>query len=299
MLKIISTVALILVFVLMVPAGLIMISQDAAKGDWNYPIKRGIEDVILSAVSLNPYSKAYFAVALANRRYDETEKLLASGGNADVSLKELVSQTSSASDDINKISSSQQRANLIADLKASIQKYDKGLAQAQVNIDTKTVSQASKAAGKDTSKPSPTVSYYPSSSMQQGGSSQKADNSGLNEELQDQREAIDRTRRELEELRKKLEEEQIKIQLSNQVPMPQQENSNPSPSSLPLPSVVTPKPSTQGFFGVASESGPSPSPSAVASVLPTAGASASVSPSPSAAGRRRSIDLYETAGESN
>lgn len=246
MFKILSTAALFLVFVLMVPAGLIMISQDAAKGDWNYPIKRGIEDVILSAVSLNPYSKAYFAVALANRRYDETEKLLASGGNADVSLKELVSQTSSASDDINKISSSQQRANLIADLKASIQKYDKGLAQAQVNIDTKSVSQTSKSAGKDISKPSPAVSYHPSSSVQQGSSSQKADDSGLNEELQNQREAIDRTRRELEELRKKLEQEQIKIQLSNRIPMPQQGNSTPLPSSLPLPPAFTTKPSTQG-----------------------------------------------------
>lgn len=281
MLKIVSTAALVLMFLLMIPAGLITISQDAAKGDWNYPIKTGIEDVILSVASLTPYTKAYFAVALANRRYAETEKVLASGENADSSLEELVAQTTSAANDIGKVSSSQQRARLIADLSNAIDKYDKGLETAQISIDTKSeinsqknsptplISGSAAPASKRTATPVPGISdRTPPASSQQNP--QQAYNPALDQALRDQREAIDRTRRELEELRRKLELEQKSLQPPlYQPPLPGSNSvyaPSLSPTQIPTPK-PSPSPSSYGY-GASSDNTPMMSPSVAPSYTP-------------------------------
>lgn len=304
MLKIFSAVALVLMFVLMVPAGLIMISQDAAKGAWNYPIKRGIEDLILAGVSLNPYTKAYFAVALANRRYDETEKLLASGENAETSLQELVTQTSTAAEDIGKVSSSQQRAKLIADLSGAIEKYDKGLESAQVSIDTKSqinsqktnphsATASSPPSSGSTSKPVPASSYKVAPSVGTAQNPQQLYDPVLQETLREQRESIERTRRDLEELRRQLEIEQNNLQQSP-LPLPNQGNVY-APSLPPIqPPSPTASPSPySGGFGIASDGGPVLSPSPGPSVTPFA--TPTLQPSPSVKGKQRNKEMYETS----
>ena len=302
MLKILSTVTLVLVMVMTPLVGLIMISQDASKGEFMYPVKKGLESSILAVASLTPYTKAFFSVALANRRYEETEKLLASGENADVSLQELVTQTSSAASDIGKVSSSQQRAKLIADLSTAIEKYDKGLESAQVSIDTKSeinsqktdsprnvVKVSKQPINGNTSQPTPAVSSQPvpSAKSQENPPSQQLYDPALHEKLKEQYEAIERTRRELEELKRKLALEQKNL------------GSQPSPSispSLPPiqpPRTSSPSPSARGSYGTATDVMPAastkPSPSAVSTSPP--------SPTPSPAGKKKNNSVQDHVSE--
>lgn len=242
MLKILSQLALVLMFILMVPAGLIMVSQDAVKGDIIYPIKRGLESGVLVVASLTPYTKAYFAVALVNRRYKETAFLLSSGDNASDSLKELVAQTDKAVSDIGNISGTDQKRKLIADLSSSIKRYDQGLAQAQQEIATKNKSAVSQLTTKPVSKPSsqqppppPTggPSPSPSTASYQPAYQQQPYQQGLLPPDQDwtkQQQAIEQARRELEELRKKLEQQKMDLQSSQTAPSP---SPTPSPQIEP------------------------------------------------------------------
>lgn len=223
--KIISTLVLVLMFVLMVPAGLIMISQDSVKGEWNYPIKRGIEDVVLAGASLNPYTRAYYSVALANRRYDESEKLLALGANADNSLDELVEQTTVAADNIGNLKNSTDRAKLVDNLADSIEKYDQGLVQAQEQIirrselQMRPPSSAMSVSSYQSLAPSSTPTSVPAPSVQEVPEvkttpvPQKSRPvfslpPGGDEDSKRQFEAIEKTRKELEMLKVKLEIEQ-------------------------------------------------------------------------------------------
>jgi len=295
MLKILSTLTLGLMFILMIPVLVIMISQDAVKGDFTYPIKKGFENTILAAASLTPYTKAYFAVALSNRRYEETEKLLASGAYADVSLQELVNQTSSAASDISKISSTQQRANLIADLSSSIEKYDKGLAEAQNDIDIKSQISTSKSGtspppsaskmpeNKIVLKSVPSSSSTPVASGQKSESSAPQMNPGLQQELKGQKEAIERTRRELEELRMRLEAEQKNLQQA-QKPSQKTENAPPPP---PKASVSSELFNMQAGSVPSALVSPRPSPSVVTSIVPT--------PSPSTRGSQKNKEIGHRA----
>ena len=197
----------------MVPAGLIMISQDSVKGEWNYPIKRGIEDVVLAGASLNPYTRAYYSVALANRRYDESEKLLALGANADNALDELVEQTTVAADNIGNLKNSTDRAKLVDDLADSIEKYDQGLAQAQEQIVRRSELQTPSASPFMSASRTPTPSVLEvndakSTPVPQIGRPMQNLPSGGDDDSKRQFEAIERTRKELETLRAKLEVEQ-------------------------------------------------------------------------------------------
>lgn len=245
------------------PAALITISQGAVKGDLTYPIKRSLEDGVLFLVALNPTTKAYFAVALANRRYEEAETLLAKGAGAQDTIDELVKQTQVAANDINSISSANKRAQLIADLSSSIQKYDQGLAQAQQQLaaktgvavpeSTTTSSSISTTTSTTTSNSGYTVlpvanngAISPQERQEQQSSSglepmamqpanqrdsqqnQIINQSPSNLEAIKQQDAIEKARRELEELRSKLEAEQKLLQ--------QQSNIQPTPTPLPSPS---------------------------------------------------------------
>lgn len=266
MFKILSNLILVLMVILVLPVGLIMVSQDAVKGDFRYPVKRGLEGGILAIASLTPFTRAYFAVALTNRRYGEVALVIGKGNNAGNELDELVTQTSTAVSDINKISSSDQRAKLIADLSASIQKYDQGLAQAQQEIASKTIisdyqtapsrgtsqtpapvatTQSSPLTDRPTSTsppintPSPT--YQPSQQPRQFTQAPPQGPSRQDEELRRQQEAIEKARRELEELRKRLELEarNFQTQGASQPNTPMQQRQTPDLS----PPVSSPNPS--------------------------------------------------------
>ena len=265
--KIISTFALIIMIVLFPPAALITVSQEAVQGDATYPIKRWLENQVLFLASFSPTTRALYAVAQANRRYDESAKLLSMGNDAGSTLKELVTQSNIAAGDINQVGNDDRKVQLIGDLTSSIAKYDQGLAEAQAQITRTsgvessqpvTAPQPSTVALPDSPQPksSPAEDRFkpvPSPVNQQTPAPSVTDKptpspvTPSDEEARRKQQEIEKTRKELEELRKRLEEEKKKLQEANKA-----KHSSPTP---------TPSPSTRAKAN--SEAASQPSPSAV------------------------------------
>lgn len=61
---------------------LIFLSQDSLPGDYFYPVKRGLENVILAAASVNPATRAAFRTDLTETRFKEAQSLVISKANA-------------------------------------------------------------------------------------------------------------------------------------------------------------------------------------------------------------------------
>jgi hypothetical protein len=129
--KLLSTLILILAIVLFPPAVLAFVSQDAVPGDHTYPVKRKLEEVVLAAASVNPTTRALFSVGLTDRRFKESTTLLGEGKNADATLSELVTQTTTAAAQINQVSDQGQKQKLEDNLQTDVKKYIVTLAQTQ------------------------------------------------------------------------------------------------------------------------------------------------------------------------
>lgn len=127
--KLASIVLLIFVIALFPPAVLAVVSNNAVPGDTTYPVKRGLEDIIFAVASLNPATRAWFAAARSDRRFQEVTVLVARGKKAGDTLNELVEQTQIAANQIDQVSDPAQKAKLINQLSESITKYDTGLSQ--------------------------------------------------------------------------------------------------------------------------------------------------------------------------
>jgi|SRR3989344_3390292 len=252
MLKIVSTLALFVALILFPPTGLILISQDAVKGDRMYPVKRSLENGVAFIVSLTPYTRAYFAVALANRRYEEVAILLGNNENADSTLQELVVQAGEAASNINEVGNSNQKVRLITDLTTSIDRYEKGLSEAQQEIGKRSAinialkRQQQPGAGQSAvPTPEPSPSVLTSTPQPSQTSVSRTDPSPAPEgEIEDDKEAkkrqraIEKARKELEELKRKLEEEKRLLQLQNNNHQSNQDQPQPSPSPTPSPSFI-------------------------------------------------------------
>lgn len=136
MLRIFSILVLILFIALLPPAALAYVSQDAIPGDQLYPVKRKLEDIILSVASISPTTRAWYALAYSRRRYDETTSLINKKDNtaASLTLKELVDQTSSVASEIQQVNSASQKIQLKEQLNTSIIEYQKGLNTAKTQL---------------------------------------------------------------------------------------------------------------------------------------------------------------------
>ena len=129
MVKLLSILSIVLAVVLFPPAALALISNNAVPGDATYPIKRVLEDGIFAVASLNPTTKAWFAAARSDRRFKEFTTLVAQGKQGEDTLNELVEQTQVAATQIAEVNDEGQKQQLIEQLSKSIKKYDQGLQQ--------------------------------------------------------------------------------------------------------------------------------------------------------------------------
>ena len=127
MVKLLSSIVLILAIILFPPAVLALVSNNALPGDSTYPIKRLLEDGIYAVASLNPTSKAWFSAARSDRRFKEFSTLIAQGKSASNTLSELVIQTDIAAEEIKKVDDPVKKQQLIVQLSESINKYDQKL----------------------------------------------------------------------------------------------------------------------------------------------------------------------------
>ncbi len=129
MVKLLSTISLILALVLFPPAALALVSNNAVPGDVTYPIKRTLEDIIFAAASIHPTTKAWFAAARSDRRFKEFTTLVTQGKKTGDVLNELVEQTQIAANQIADVGDESQKKKLVEQLSESIKKYDQGLQQ--------------------------------------------------------------------------------------------------------------------------------------------------------------------------
>ncbi len=137
MIRIFSILILILFIVLLPPAALAYASQDAIPGDQLYPVKRKLEDIILSLAAVSPTTRTWFALAYSKRRFSETTSLITKKENtaASQTLKELVDQTSSVASQIQAVNDASQKTQLKEQLKTSIVQYQQGLNAAKTTLD--------------------------------------------------------------------------------------------------------------------------------------------------------------------
>lgn len=133
MTRLLTIISLILALVLFPPAALAVISNNAVPGDSTYPIKRSLEDIIFAVASVNPVTKAWFAAARSDRRFTEFKALVAQGKKGAETLNELVEQTNIAASQIAQVTDPAEKAKLIEQLSANIDKYDQGLQQLTVS----------------------------------------------------------------------------------------------------------------------------------------------------------------------
>ncbi len=127
MARIITVLTLLIALVLFPPATLALISNNAVPGDTTYPIKRFLEDRIYDVVSLNPVSKAWFAAARSDRRFQEVKVLVNLGKQAKVTLRELVSQAETTVDEISKVEDVTRKNQLLDQYQETIEEYKEGL----------------------------------------------------------------------------------------------------------------------------------------------------------------------------
>ena len=231
MAKILSIVILVLVVVLFPPAALALVSNNAVPGDATYPIKRGLENIIYAVASLNPNTKAMFAKARSDRRFQEITVLLTQGKQTKQTLNELVEQTQTAADQINQVSNPNDKKQLIKQLSDSIVKYDQGLSKVprtkpKISVPVPSVSPLvtlSTAVPKPVVTPGPTTTPAPNPP---------------NTEIDKTLEELERIRRELELQRQELMKMQNQNSNINQNPV---QTPSPKPTAKPTPS-PTPTP---------------------------------------------------------
>lgn len=247
--KIVSTLALIIMLLLFPPAVLITISQNAIPGEKMYPLKRKLEDIVLDIASYNPTTKAYFALAQSQRRFEETQALLARGDIAGANLQELVTQTSTALSDIKKVENNTSKEQLISKLTDSVDEYNKGLERSERLISSNSETQ--------TVASSPVLSPKPNSDhtvTEPKASPVASPSPGQETPRSQDEEKLRKAREELQKIKDELEQEKKQLQ-SSPAPEP-----SPSPNSIKSPS-PTPQPSASQFQEHSSQKSPSPKPS--------------------------------------
>lgn len=132
--KYIDLTSWILLFAMAPFTILVLLSQNTGPGDLFYPVKRGMENVILAGASVNPAAKVAFRTGLTEQRYKEAEKLLLVQADTQ-GLDNLAQELASAEEELLKVSSPEERKVASENLIAKIEQYDKGLAQVELRIE--------------------------------------------------------------------------------------------------------------------------------------------------------------------
>ena len=104
-------------------------------GEALYPMKRGIERLVLNIDSLNKSAQALYQIHLASSRFDEANKLLEVNYNPD-QLAAFVNQVQDAKLAIEALPAGPQREQARAQLIASITTYQQALAKTQNKIES-------------------------------------------------------------------------------------------------------------------------------------------------------------------
>lgn len=116
----------IFLFALLPVTVLIFLSQDSIPGDLFYPVKRGMENVILAAASVNPATKAAFRTDLTATRFKEAQSLVLSKSNAS-GLSTFVDEVRTAQIEVASLANNTERQKAEEKLLVKIDQYQNGL----------------------------------------------------------------------------------------------------------------------------------------------------------------------------
>lgn len=123
----------VFLFALLPVTVLILLSQNTLPGDFFYPVKRGMENIVLVASAVSPSTKAAFRTDLTQRRFGEAQELLVS--KADTSAyNDFVVEVLDAKKEISKLSDPKEKAQKTKVLLSKIDEYQAQLTQVQNQI---------------------------------------------------------------------------------------------------------------------------------------------------------------------
>ncbi len=112
---------------------LILLSQNTLPGDFLYPVKIGLENIVLAAASVSPSAKVAFRTDLTQTRFSEAQQLLAVKGNT-TGFSDFVDEVSAAQQDLSSLSNVQTKAQSSQALIAKIDQYQQQLNQVQNQV---------------------------------------------------------------------------------------------------------------------------------------------------------------------
>ncbi len=116
----------VILFALLPLTVLIFLSQDSIPGDFFYPVKRGMENVILAAASVNPATRAAFTTDLTAARFKEAQSLVISKSNIS-GLSTFVDEVQAAQLEVTNLKNDTERKTLEEKLTVKIEEYQNGL----------------------------------------------------------------------------------------------------------------------------------------------------------------------------
>lgn len=161
--SILSKALAILAIVLLIPTGAVLASQDAIPGDATYPLKRSLENIILTVASISPSTRAMFKSNLSKRRFKEAIALIQRGDERSTqSLAELVAQTRAAADALNQIQDSNLKKQYSQNLAKQIDEYKSKLQAQEVKKSLEPTFTPTPLPTKDGYNASPTPEHLPS-----------------------------------------------------------------------------------------------------------------------------------------
>lgn len=148
--KVILGISLFILFLFMPATVLGYFSENSLPGQPLYPVKRGIEAVVLAVESVSPSAKSSYYQTLAQRRVSETSTLIAQAASSGdftnfaqtdgSSLNEIVFSIQQAQQSIQQISDPVQKQQAEQQLTTSIQKYQTQLSQMNYTIEKHVIS---------------------------------------------------------------------------------------------------------------------------------------------------------------
>lgn len=112
---------------------LILLSQNTIPGDFFYPVKRGLENIILVAYSVSPSAKVGFRTDLTQRRFTEAQTLLVSKADT-TAYNQFIDEVFVTSQDLSKLSNAQDKIESSEKLLAKIEEYQTQLTQVQNQV---------------------------------------------------------------------------------------------------------------------------------------------------------------------
>lgn len=146
----------LLLFLLAPATILVLISQNTVPGDFFYPVKRGLEGVVLAAASVHPSTKAAFRVDLQARRFTEAETLLLTKADT-AGLSEFVSEVKQTQAAVAQVSDPVKKQELQQKLQEAYNEYEKRLVVVKVQLEAQQ--------GVQPAQPSVTTSPEPTSAQ--------------------------------------------------------------------------------------------------------------------------------------